>query len=397
VIGTLYVTFIPAMALFPRFFSTPVPSAGIRTKGGHGVPQCLYSLYDDYTGPESQVPYRNHKLGEAGEPLHTPGVITQPFPSNIAFGKPTEPKNGSTAHCLEFEPPHASSGHESMVQTSESRYHRSKAKLGRVPDGVAVIPESLLANGFGISTRFSETAGEIVQGTLCDTPLNPKVATAYQTRRNYDWQSARINPISHTFGDRGDLNIDHLTTVMNWDNSTSIVDTAVDRANHDAILQDPSPLDPGPSTIAHTMRADQLRDTRDPSERPPAGAVPRSGEFHIGDTFTGMGLVTTIDSDYQAKPREYTAADEIAHGIRTPPNPFPNPLRGPGRYANLGLTDEEFMKLRDKAHIVPVVVTALALEQEEAEKIFDVVAKEQRRSLISVAEFHEEFKRISYQ
>jgi hypothetical protein len=385
------------MSLFPRFFSAPVPPAGIRGKGGHGVPQCLYSLYDDYTGPECQVPYRNHKLGNAGEPIHTVGVITQPFLSNLAFGKPTDPKNGSTGHCLQFEPEQASPGYEAMVQTSESRYHRSKAKLGQVPDGVAVIPESLLQAGFGISTRFGETSGEIVQGTLCDTPLNPRVATAYQTRRNYDWQSARINPITHTFGDRGDLNIDHLTAVMNWDNSTSIVGTAVDRANHNAILPDPSPLDPAPSLIAHTMRADQLRDTRDPSERPPAGAVPRSGEFHIGDALTGMGLMTSVDTDYQAKPREYSAADDIAHGIRTAPNPFPNPVRGPGRYANLGLTDEEFLKLRDKAHIVPVMVTALALDPEEAGRIFDAVAEQQGRKLISVAEFHEEFKHISYQ
>jgi hypothetical protein len=283
-----------------------------------------------------------------------------------------------------------------MVETSEAGYHRSKQKLGQVPDGVAVIPQPLLDRGFGISTRFGETAGDIVQGTMCDVPRNPTLAAGYQTRRNYDWQSARINPISHTFGDRGDLNIDHLTAEMNWDSSTRIVDTAVDRATHDVILQDPSPLDPQPSIVAHTMRADQLRDMRDPSQRPPAGSVPRACEFHIGDTMMGMGLMDSAGVDYRAKPREYNRADDIVHGIRTAPNPFPNPLKGPGRYANLGLTDEEFIKIRDKAHVVPIMVTALALSEEEAGNIFDAVATRERRSLISVAEFHDEFKRITY-
>jgi hypothetical protein len=335
-------------------------------------------------------------LGEAGKSLHVPGVIHPPVASNLAFGDKTAPKNYSAGDCFHCDPDHESAGYAKMVETSESGYHRSKQKLGQVPDGVAVIPQSLLNRGFGVSTHFGETAGEVVQGTLCDVPRNPTLAIGYQTRRNYDWHSARINPISHTFGDPGDLNIDHLTTVMNWDKSTNIVDTAVDRAVHDVILPDPSPLDPQPSIVAHTMRADQLRDVRDPSERPPAGLVPRAGEFHIGDTFMGIGLMDAADVDYTTKPREYNQADEITHGIRTTPNPFPNPLRGPGRYANLGLTDEEFIRLRDKLHIIPVMVTALALSEEEAGDIFDAVASRERRTLISVAEFHDEFKRRTY-
>jgi hypothetical protein len=87
---------------------------------------------------------------------------------------------------------------------------------------------------------------------------------------------------------------------MTWDTSTSIVDTAVDHVNHNAILQDPSPLNPAPSVAAHTMRADQLKDIRDPSERR------RSGEFHIGDAFTEMGLMTAVDTDYQTQSRQYS-------------------------------------------------------------------------------------------
>jgi hypothetical protein len=284
-----------------------------------------------------------------------------------------------------------------MVETSEAQFRRSRKKLGQVPDGVAVIPESVAQAGFGITTRFGEGVGAVVQGTLSDVPRNPRVAASYQTRRNYDWQSARINPASHTFGIRGNLNIDHVTALIQWDGSTHIVDTAVDRADHNATLPDPAPLDPQPSITAHTMRTDQLRDARDPAERPPAGSVPRAGEFHIGDTFAGVGLMRALDSEYRAAPKEYSSADNIVHGVPTKPNPFPNPLRGPGRYANLGLTDEEFMRLRDREHIIPIMVTALALSEEEAAAIFDEVAKRERRQLISVSEFHDEYKKMSYQ
>jgi hypothetical protein len=183
---------------------------------------------------------------------------------------------------------------------------------------------------------------------------------------------------------------------MRWNDDTEVVDTAVDRATHTVILPDPNPLNPRPSIAAHTMRADQLRDTRDPSERAPAGFVPRAADFNIGDTFAGIGLMDSKDADFTARPRQFNQADDIRHGIPTPPNPFPNPLYGPGRYIHLGLTDEEFMKLRDKAHIVPVMVTALAITENEAYAIFDAVAHREGRDLVSVAEFHEEFKRITY-
>jgi hypothetical protein len=109
-----------------------------------------------------------------------------------------------------------------------------------------------------------------------------------------------------------------------------------------------------------------------------------------------MGLMDSRDADFQTKPRQFNRADDIRHGIPTPPNPFPNPLYGPGRYVHLGLTDEEFMKLRDKAHIIPVMTTALALTEPQAVEIFDTVARRHGRDLVSVSEFHEEFKRISY-
>jgi hypothetical protein len=69
---------------------------------------------------------------------------------------------------------------------------------------------------------------------------------------------------------------------------------------------------------------------------------------------------------------------------------------GPGKYSSLGLTDEDFLKLRPRAQVIPVMVTALALPEQEAGKIFDAVARNEGRNEISVAEFHNEFKRISY-
>jgi hypothetical protein len=357
----------------------------------------MISFHDEYSGPDVQVPYRNHKLGDAGAPLHQPGIIPPPVPSNIAFGKATEPKNGSVFDLTHPEPEHATQGSEKVLDVSESQYHRSKHKLGAVPDGVAVIPPALMSRGFGINTRLGEGVGAVVQGTLMDIPLNPTLGIGYQTSRDYDWHSARVNPVTHTFGIKGTSRIDHVTAIMNYDKSTSIVDTAVDRATFNCILPDPSPLNPAPSITAHTMRHDRLRDIRDPSERPPAGIATLAREFTIGDTFAGEGLITSKDADYQPTPRNYNPADEIRHGIRTTPNPFPNPLCGPGKYSKLGLSDEDFMKLRDKAHIVPIMVIALALSKEEAGEIFDTLAARYNRNVISVSEFHEEFKRLSYQ
>jgi hypothetical protein len=382
--------------LFPRGFAFPVPPAGIRTKGGDTVAQCMTSLHDEYSGPDCQVAFRSHKLGEPGAPLHVSGVINPPVASNIAFGIATTPKNSSVAACMSIEPAHASAGYDTIVNSSESQYHRTKRKLGQVPDGVAVIPNRILESGFGISTQFGETAGAIVQRTLCDTPLNPRVATSYQTNRGYDWGLAKVNPETYRFGRRGEPRQDHVTSIMRWDGTSKVVDLAVDRATHDSILPDPNPLDPKPSIIAHTMRADQLRDTRDVSERGPAGLAPRSGEFNVGDTFATMGLMDSIDADYRGKPKQYNRWDDMRHGIPTPPNPFPNPLYGPGKYAQLGLTNEEFIKVRDKDHIVPVMMTALALGEKEAAQIFEVVAQREGRDLISVAEFHDEFKRMTY-
>jgi hypothetical protein len=356
----------------------------------------MRSLHDEFAGPDCQVAYRSHKLGEPGAPLHQTGIINPPVAANIGFGIPTTPKNYSAADCVRIEPDHASAGYDALVNASESQYHRTKHKLGQVPDGAAVVPDRVLERGFGVSTRFGETLGAIVQGTHTDLPANPKVAMQYQTNRDYDWQSARLNPTTHRFGDRNEPRMDHVTGIMRWDDGSAIVETAVDRANHSAVLPDPNPLNPGPSIAAHKMRGDQLRDVRDPSERAPAGFVPGGGEFHIGDTFLGIGLMDSLDADYRARPRQFNQADEIAHGIPTPPNPFPNPLYGPGKYSHLGLNDEEFIKLRDRAHIIPVMATALALGQKEAEEIYERVAGREGRNLISVAEFHDEFKRMSY-
>jgi hypothetical protein len=144
------------------------------------------------------------------------------------------------------------------------------------------------------------------------------------------------------------------------------------------------------------MRADQLRDRRDPVDRPPAGIGTRANEFTIGDTFAGEGLCDSRDADYRGSPRSYNRADDVRHGVRTPPNPFPNPLRGPGKYSRLGLSDEDFMKLRDRAHLVPIMVVALALTEDEAGEIFDHLAARYRRNVVSVSEFHEEFKALAY-
>jgi hypothetical protein len=108
-----------------------------------------------------------------------------------------------------------------------------------------------------------------------------------------------------------------------------------------------------------------------------------------------MGAMSAFDKDYAVKPRGFNLADEIVHGIRTVPNPFPNPLKGPGVYSDLGLSDEDLMKLRDRVHVIPVMVNALGLSEEVAGEIFDDVAHDQNRELISVIEFLQAYRRRS--
>ena len=146
------------------------------------------------------------------------------------------------------------------------------------------------------------------------------------------------------------------------------------------------------------MVSSQLKDMRDPSERPPAGLSTRASEFTIGDTFAGMGAMDSFDRDWdlaKTKTRDYHPEDDMVHGVPTKPNPFPNPLRGPGKYINLGLSDEDFLLLRDRAHVVPVMVNALCLSQDEADKMFDAVSSRLNRDKISISEFYDYYRTLS--
>ena len=381
--------------MFPRNFADPVPPAGIRKTGYGSVAQCLI-CDDEYRGPESQTLFRHRWLGEPGQRLHTPGIYNPDPPPNVAFGMRTPGQNSSTWECVHTEPVNATTPYTTYLDKTESRYLRSKHKLGQVPDGVAEIPDELMKRGFGINTKYGETVGDVVQRTNQGLPTNPTLQTSYQTTRNYDWSRTGINPTTYTFGITGESQIDHVTEVMNYDKNTKIVPTAVDRADHNTIVPDPDPVNPRPRTIMRTMTANQINDTRDPSERPPAGISTRPGEFTIGDTFAGMGIMDSKDPDYQPMPRDYRPEDYMVHGVPTKPNPFPNPLRGPGKYINLGLSDEDFLLLRDKAHIVPVMVKALALSEEEATNMFEAVAQRNGRNKISVSEFYDYFKTLTH-
>ncbi|OHT15351.1 hypothetical protein TRFO_42561 [Tritrichomonas foetus] len=344
---------------------------------------------DEFHGTQFQSLYRNRKLGEPGHRLHTPGIIDPDPADNLAFGMKTPGQNSSTFECMHCEPTNATEPYKQMLDNQESRYHRSKQKLGHVPDGVAKIPPELMERGFGVSTRFSECAGDIIQKSNQGLSSNEKLQTSYQTNRHYNW---RINPTTHTFGISGESQIDHVTAVMNYDLSSKVIPAAVERATHNCIVPDPDPVDPRPRTIMRTMISSQILGKQDPAERPPAGIVTKSPEFTIGDTIAGMGAMNAFDRDYEVMPRDYHHEDEVVHGLPTKPNPFPNPLRGPGKYINLGLSDEDFLALRDKEHVIPVMVQALALTEEEATNMYLVVSSRLRRPKISISEFYDYFR-----
>jgi hypothetical protein len=155
--------------LFSRGFASPVPRAGIRTQGGDRVAQCMTSPHDECSGPECQIASVRTHLGRRVHPCTLPGLsVYQCHPiSRLAFRQSR------------------SAVYDAMVNSSEGHYHLSKWKLGHVPDRMAIVPDHLLESGFGISRKCGETVGAVVQGSLCDVPLNPHVATSYQTNRGY--------------------------------------------------------------------------------------------------------------------------------------------------------------------------------------------------------------------
>lgn len=390
----MYVNIFLKYQMFPRNYASKVPPAGIKTHGGDSVKDCL-TCDDEYHGPDTQTLYRHRWLGDPGQRLHTPGIYNPDPPANISFGIRTPGQNSTTCECVHTEPVNTTQSYLKYMDKQEEGYLRSKHKLGHVPDGVAQIPDELMKKGFGISTKFGESAGDIIQKTNQGLPSDITLQTGYQTNRHYNWNRTGINPITYTFGIKGESEIDHVTAVMNYDSSTKIVPTAVDRADHNEIVPDPDPIDPRPRTIMRTMVSSQLKDMRDPSERPPAGVSTRASEFTIGDTFAGMGTMDSYDPDYHPMPRDYHPEDDMVHGVPTKPNPFPNPLRGPGKYINLGLSDEDFLLLRDRAHVVPVMVQALCLSQEEADKMFDTVSSRLNRDKISISEFYDYYRTLS--
>jgi hypothetical protein len=71
---------------------------------------------------------------------------------------------------------------------------------------------------------------------------------------------------------------------------------------------------------------------------------------------------------------------------------FKGPPAGRGKYAHLGFENEEFLRLRDRTHIVPVMVEALEFGETEVEALFDRVADRFGRDTISAAEFYDEFR-----
>jgi hypothetical protein len=246
--------------------------------------------------------------------------------------------------------------------------------------------------GFGVSTQIGEPVSSIVQQTRQSLPSDVTLHPGFQTNRNYDWRRAGINPLTQYFGIKSTGNIDHLNAMFEPDHTTHIVSTAVDRADHSSIVPEPDPLDPKPQILARTMLASELNPKKDPAALPPAGVCSQTGEFTIGDAIAGMGTMGIIDRDYRRIQRKGGMIESMTHGIPTKTNPFQNPITGPARYAELGLSDEDFLLLRDRAHVVPIMVKALGLEEDKAGTVFDRVARRLGRETISLSEFYDDFR-----
>ena len=370
-----------------RNITKGIKPAGISTKDGEHIDLC-FKPEPKYSGSETQNLYRNHKLGAPGEKTKTPGVYDT-INSNAVFGIKTKEKNGSTGESMKSDLEHSSKSYQHYLEEQESTYQRSKQPVGHSIKTNFKVPTEIEKVGFGKLTKFSESSGTVIQNSDQDVLTNPRAQTAYQTKRNYNWKD--INPNSFSFGVKSEGNIDHVHEVLKFDESSSIVPLAVDRAKNFAIVPDPDPVDPRPRTTMRKMGGKQVKNFQDPSELPPAGLPTTSLDFSVGDTICGLGLMDSKAMDDKNN-KEWNPKFEQVHGIPTKPNPFPNPLKGNGRYSSLGLSEEDFMELRPKNQILTIMKNALQLNDEQIIQIFNIISNREKRNKISVSEFYDYYK-----
>jgi len=362
--------------MYSKTFSKSIRPAGIETKAGEHIDHCL-NAESDFNGPEVQRLYRNRLLGPPGEKLRPPGIIDEPLPQNMVFGIETKAKNGTSVDCIKSEPTYQSPAYQRFLTIQDPSLRKTKEASSSVC--------------FGKPSEFSETMGDVVHQTHQDIPKNSKYEPGRQVSRSYVWSTSRINPVTHTFGIKSEGNVDHLSqTINSFGNNDGIVPLAVDRLKHNATVPDPDPLKPKERIILKTKKGIEVKSLRDPIDLPPAGKTSLIPPMSVGDTFQSMGLMDSIGPEC-SKPKEWNPAYDKVHGIKTRIDRFPDPFKGPGRYASIGLSENDFIELREKSKLVPVMVRAFGISEDEATSVFNSAAAKLKRDRISVAEYHQEY------
>lgn len=171
-----------------------VRPAGLTGRRDHGI----FDIEARPDTPENIKPFRKSAMTTVGRTVHHFGTRNDAPPDeNFRFGKKGN-YDISAEECL--RPVMVDKMGALAAEHAEKRYLSSKREpLGKSPDCPFPVPEKLTRNGFGMATRSSENAKNIIYscGDREAAELHPPGA---QRDRKYDWAKAGIDPTKHRFG-----------------------------------------------------------------------------------------------------------------------------------------------------------------------------------------------------
>lgn len=184
----------------PRRGHDPVPQvrpAGIAGIREHGV----FTFGERPPTPDSIKPFRKSAMTTVGRTIHHFGTRNDALPDeNFRYGKKGD-YDITVEECL--RPVVVDKMGALAAEHAEQRYLSSKREpLGKTPGCPYGLPDHLERNGFGMPTRNSENAKNVIYS--CGDREAPELHPAgAQRNRRYDWANAGIDPTKHRFGVQG--------------------------------------------------------------------------------------------------------------------------------------------------------------------------------------------------
>jgi hypothetical protein len=188
--------------------------AGDQSSAAKCVQADLQAIHHRAPTPEPQRKYRNSYQQQPGLRFSHEGFVGQKLPdSETRYGVRTA-LGERVGDCI--NPPGTTATQDFLNEQKEAVYHsRKREPVGstflRGHELPAKTRDLQAFQGFGISTRASETAGSLIHFQVPDEPAfnpNARGTTHHTTERDvtgqidrrYDWQTAGVDPQIHRFG-----------------------------------------------------------------------------------------------------------------------------------------------------------------------------------------------------